>query len=119
MREWLSRILPAGAATDGQKSQETDVPPSHVHIDEDDQDMFGRREMEALIGRIRERLGQAGYALDTPPTEVDAFDREVPWYRSSAGSNGHQVVEAVDIFTGGVNMCLECVDMRLERVHVC
>ena len=77
MREWLSPILPAGAATDGQKSQETDVPPSHVHIDEDDQDMFGRREMEALIGRIRERLGQAGYALDTPPTEVDAFDREV------------------------------------------
>ena len=40
-----------------------------------------------MIGRIRERLGQAGYALDTPPTEVDAFDREVPWYRSSAGSS--------------------------------
>jgi len=45
-----------------------------------------------MIGRIRERLGQAGYALDTPPTEVDAFDREVPWYRSSAGSGPHQVV---------------------------
>jgi len=40
-----------------------------------------------MIGRIRERLGQAGYALDTPPTEVDAFYREVPWYRSSAGSS--------------------------------
>lgn len=72
------------------------MAPSHVHLVEDDQDIFGRREMEALIGRIRERLGQAGYGLHTPPTPVDAFDGEVPWYRTIPASNGqmHQGLAA-------------------------
>ena len=66
-----ARAVHAAHAARTEDAPETNAPHVHAQLDENDEDIFGLRQMKALIGRIRERLGQGGYSLDMPRTAHD------------------------------------------------